>query len=70
MKMWSGRFRQPLDAQFERWQRSFDFDRRLLRYELAASAAHARALKSAAVLSVFFKACKRSAPRPLCRKVR
>jgi argininosuccinate lyase len=51
MKMWSGRFRQPLDAQFERWQRSFDFDRRLLRYELAASAAHARALKSAAVLS-------------------
>jgi argininosuccinate lyase len=51
MKMWSGRFRQPLDAQFERWQRSFDFDRRLLRYELAASAAHARALKSAGVLS-------------------
>ena len=31
MKMWSGRFRQPLDPQFERWQRSFDFDRRLLR---------------------------------------
>ncbi|MGA7818767.1 MAG: argininosuccinate lyase [Candidatus Sulfotelmatobacter sp.] len=51
MKMWSGRFRQPLDPQFERWQRSFDFDRRLLRYELAASAAHARALKNAAVLS-------------------
>ncbi len=44
MKMWSGRFRQPLDPQFERWQRSFDFDRRLLRYELAASGAHARAL--------------------------
>jgi argininosuccinate lyase len=51
MKMWSGRFRQPLDPEFERWQRSFDFDRRLLRYELAASAAHARALKSAGVLS-------------------
>src|SRR5579863_6393493 len=51
MKMWSGRFRQPLDPDFERWQRSFDFDRRLLRYELAASAAHARALKSAGVLS-------------------
>jgi argininosuccinate lyase len=51
MKMWSGRFRQPLDPQFERWQRSFDFDRRLLRYELAASAAHARALKNAGVLS-------------------
>jgi argininosuccinate lyase len=51
MKMWSGRFRQALDPQFERWQRSFDFDRRLLKYELAASAAHARALKTAAVLS-------------------
>jgi argininosuccinate lyase len=51
MKMWSGRFRQPLDPQFERWQRSFDFDRRLLSYELTASGAHARALKNAGVLS-------------------
>jgi len=51
MKMWSGRFRQPLDTQFERWQRSFDFDRRLLSYELAASGAHASALKNAGVLS-------------------
>jgi argininosuccinate lyase len=51
MKMWSGRFRQPLDPEFERWQRSFDFDRRLLRYEIAASSAHARALKTAAVLT-------------------
>ena len=51
MKMWSGRFRQPLEPQFERWQRSFDFDRRLLGYELAASAAHARALKNTGILS-------------------
>ncbi|HTC45798.1 MAG TPA: argininosuccinate lyase [Candidatus Aquilonibacter sp.] len=51
MKMWSGRFRQPLDPQFECWQRSFEFDRRLLRYELAASGAHARALKNAGVIS-------------------
>ena len=50
MKMWSGRFRQPLDPAFERWQRSFDFDRRLLAQELAASSAHARALKSAGIL--------------------
>ena len=49
--MWSGRFRQPLDPAFERWQRSFDFDRRLLSHELAASGAHAHALKDAAVLS-------------------
>jgi argininosuccinate lyase len=51
MKMWSGRFRQPLDPDFERWQRSFSFDRRLLGHELAASGAHARALKSAGILS-------------------
>jgi argininosuccinate lyase len=51
MKMWSGRFRQSLDPEFERWQRSFDFDRRLLTYELAASSAHARALKNAGILT-------------------
>ena len=51
MKMWSGRFRQPLDPGFERWQRSFGFDRKLLKHELAASSAHARALKNAGVLS-------------------
>jgi argininosuccinate lyase len=51
MKMWSGRFRQTLDPEFERWQRSFDFDRRLLKYELEASGVHARALKNAGILS-------------------
>jgi argininosuccinate lyase len=51
MKMWSGRFRQPLDPDFERWQRSFSFDRRLLKCELMASNAHARALKAAGILS-------------------
>src|SRR5581483_2855175 len=49
--MWSGRFRQPLDPAFERWQRSFEFDRRLLSHELAASGAHARALKDAGILA-------------------
>src|SRR5229473_2414893 len=51
MKMWSGRFRQPLDPEFERWQRSFPYDQRLLPYELAASRAHAHALKGVGVLS-------------------
>jgi argininosuccinate lyase len=51
MKMWSGRFRQPLDPEFEQWQRSFPFDRRLLAQELAASAAHTRALQAAGILS-------------------
>ena len=51
MKMWSGRFQRPLDPAFEHWQRSFDFDRRLLGQELAASSAHARALKGAGVVT-------------------
>jgi argininosuccinate lyase len=51
MKMWSGRFRLPLDPEFERWQRSFPYDQRLLPCELAASRAHAQALKGAGVLS-------------------
>jgi argininosuccinate lyase len=51
MKMWSGRFRQPLDPEFEKWQRSFPYDQRLLPFELAASRAHANALGKAGVLS-------------------
>ena len=51
MKMWSGRFRQPLDPAFEKWQRSFPFDRCLLPYELAVSRAHANALEHAGVIS-------------------
>jgi len=51
MKMWSGRFRNPLDPDFERWQRSFPFDQRLLSHEVAASRAHARALKKSGILT-------------------
>jgi argininosuccinate lyase len=51
MKMWSGRFRAALDPAFEQWQRSFEFDCRLLECELEASAAHARAIAHAGVLS-------------------
>ncbi len=50
-KMWSGRFREPLDPTFEKWQRSFAFDQRLLPFEVEASRAHARALEHAGVLS-------------------
>ena len=42
MKMWSGRFRQPLNPEFESWQRSFPFDKQLLKQELAASAAYGK----------------------------
>jgi argininosuccinate lyase len=51
MKMWSGRFRQPLDPEFEKWQRSFSYDQRLLPFELAASRAHANALEKVGLLS-------------------
>jgi argininosuccinate lyase len=51
VKMWSGRFRQPLDPEFEWWQRSFPFDHCLLPYELEASRAHAHALEQAGILS-------------------
>ncbi|MCU1286621.1 MAG: argininosuccinate lyase [Acidobacteriales bacterium] len=51
MKMWSGRFRQPLDPGFESWQRSFPFDKQLLNEELAASAAYAKALAGIGILS-------------------
>ena len=51
MKMWSGRFREPLDAEFESWQRSIVFDWRLLDEEIAASKAHASALFAAKILT-------------------
>ncbi|MGA8042607.1 MAG: argininosuccinate lyase [Terracidiphilus sp.] len=51
VKMWSGRFREPLDKEFEQWQRSIVFDWRLLEEEIAASKAHAAALASAHILT-------------------
>jgi argininosuccinate lyase len=51
VKMWSGRFREPLDQEFERWQRSIVFDWQLLAQEVAASKAHASALCAANILT-------------------
>ncbi len=50
-KMWSGRFREPLDRTFEQWQRSFPFDWRLIPQEVAASKAHAHAIAAAGILT-------------------
>ena len=50
-KMWSGRFREPLDAEFEAWQRSFPFDWRLIQVEVHASIAHALTIAAAGILS-------------------
>jgi len=51
VKMWAGRFREPLDPEFEAWQRSIVFDWRLLPQEVAASIAHASALVAAGILT-------------------
>jgi argininosuccinate lyase len=51
VKMWSGRFREPLNKQFEEWQRSFPFDWRLLPHEVEASIAHARGIEAAGILT-------------------
>src|SRR5262250_1917355 len=44
-KLWGGRFERAPDAQFDAFQRSFAFDRRLLPYEIAVDRAWARALE-------------------------
>lgn len=51
MKMWSGRFREPLDPAFEQWQRSIVFDWQLLPQEIAASKAHAKTLCAANIIT-------------------
>jgi argininosuccinate lyase len=50
-KMWSGRFREPLDGEFEAWQRSIVFDWQLLVEEVAASKAHASAIAAAGIIT-------------------
>jgi len=50
-KMWSGRFRAAPDPLFDQWQRSLRFDWQLLWQELAASRAHALALREARILT-------------------
>ena len=44
-RLWGGRFERGPDAQFDRFQRSFAFDRRLLPYEIAVDRAWAKALE-------------------------
>jgi len=44
-RLWGGRFERRPDAQFDGFQRSFAFDRRLLPYEIAVDRAWAKALE-------------------------
>jgi argininosuccinate lyase len=50
-KMWGGRFERPPDASFYEFERSWQFDRRLLPQELALDRAWARALAAAGILT-------------------
>ena len=49
-KLWGGRFERAPNEQFDAFQRSFAFDRRLLPYELSVDRAWAKALQGAGIL--------------------
>ena len=51
MKLWGGRFKGEADAEFARFNSSFDFDKRLIEADVEASLAHAEALAAAGVLT-------------------
>ncbi|MFZ0818450.1 MAG: argininosuccinate lyase [Candidatus Acidiferrales bacterium] len=50
-RMWSGRFDRGPDQVFDKFQRSFSFDRRLLPYEIAVDRAWAHAIERAGILT-------------------
>ncbi len=50
-RLWGGRFDREPDKQFDAFQRSFSFDRRLLPYELAVDRAWAKALQTVGILT-------------------
>jgi len=51
MKLWGGRFREPLDPFIEEFHASLPFDKRLVIYNIIADQAHAKALATAGVIS-------------------
>ena len=50
-RLWGGRFEREPNAQFDAFQRSFAFDRRLLPYEIAVDRAWAKALQPIGILT-------------------
>jgi argininosuccinate lyase len=50
-RLWGGRFEREPNAQFDAFQRSFAFDRRLLPYEIAVDRAWAKALEPIGILN-------------------
>ncbi len=51
-RLWGGRFERAPNVEFDAFQRSFAFDRRLLPYELAVDRAWAKALQGPGILDV------------------
>ena len=51
MKLWGGRFKGEVDAEFARFNSSFVFDRRLIKADIEGSLAHAQALAAAGILN-------------------
>jgi argininosuccinate lyase len=51
-RLWGGRFEREPNKQFDAFQRSFSFDRRLLPYEIAVDRAWAKALQTIGIFSV------------------
>ena len=50
-RLWGGRFEREPNKQFDAFQRSFSFDRRLLPYEIAVDRAWAKALQAIGIFS-------------------
>ena len=50
-RLWGGRFEREPNAQFDKFQRSFAFDQRLLPYEIAVDRAWAKALEPIGILT-------------------
>jgi argininosuccinate lyase len=50
-RLWGGRFEREPNKQFDAFQRSFSFDRRLLPYEIAVDRAWAKALQTIGIFS-------------------
>jgi argininosuccinate lyase len=50
-RLWGGRFENPPNEDFDAFQRSFAFDRRLLPYEIAVDRAWAKALKGVGIFT-------------------
>ena len=52
-KTWSGRFNEPVAELVKKYTGSIDFDKRLAKWDIQGSLAHAQMLQQAGVLSAY-----------------